>query len=42
MLVDKLVEEWNENIDEKNVHKIEIYNSTLNDYKRYVAPAQYT
>ena len=37
-LVDKLVEEYSENIDEKKLHSTElhsnkmIYNSTLNDY----------
>ena len=37
ILVDKLVEECNENIDEKelNPNKM-IYNSTLNDYKKIV------
>ena len=34
-LVDKLVEEFNENIDEKRLHPNKtIYNSTLNDYEK--------
>ena len=41
-LVDKLVEECNENIDEKRLHSKEIYNSALNDYKKNVVLAQYT
>ena len=39
-LVDKLVEECGENIDEKKLHPMEIYNSSLNDYKKYIVPAQ--
>ena len=47
-LLDKLAEECNENIDEKKLYPTElhsnktIYNSALNDYKKYVVPAQYT
>ena len=34
-LVDKLVEEWRENIDEKEMHQNKmIYNSNLNDYEK--------
>ena len=41
--VDKLVEECNENIDEKELYPNKmIYNSILHDYKKYVVPAQYT
>ena len=41
-LVDNLVEECGENIDEKKLHPMEIYNSTLNDYNKYIFPAQWT
>ena len=47
-LVDKIFEEFNENIDEKKIHLRElhsikmIYNSALNDYKKYLVPVQYT
>ena len=47
-LVDKLVEECNENIDEKELHPMQlhsnkmIYNSTLNNYEKYLVHAQYT
>ena len=37
-LIDKLVEECSENIDGNKM----IYNSTLNDYKKYVVLIQYT
>ena len=47
-LVDKLIEECDENVDEKELHPTElhsnkmIYNSTLSDYKKYVVLLQYT
>ena len=47
-LVDKLVEECNENTDEKEWHPMQlhsnkmIYNSTLNNYEKYLVHAQYT
>ena len=47
-LVDKLIEECDENIDEKELHPTElhsnkmIYKSTLSDYKKYVVLLQYT
>ena len=37
-LIDKLVEECSENIDGNKM----IYNSTLNDYKKYAILVQYT
>ena len=46
-LIDKLVEECNEYIDKKEIHSTElhsnkmIYNSTLNDYKKYVVFVRY-
>ena len=47
-LADKVIEGCSENIDEKKLHPTElhsnkiIYNSALNDYKKYVLAAQYT
>ena len=40
-LADKLVEECNENIDEKKLHANKmIYNSTLNDHKKIFSPCE--
>ena len=42
-LIDKLVEEYSENIDVKELHSNKmIYNSTLNHCEKYVVLVQYT